>query len=255
MNIAITGDKGFVGSRLKKDLEREGFCISVFNEKKYDFFNVDSLKKFVSNKDVIIHLAAVNRGTNKEIIAGNVCLTYNLLRAVKKFKSKAKIIYSSSIQAEIDSVYGLSKRLAEIILKDFSEELQIPVTIFRITNIFGERCRPFYNSAVATFCYQAVHNKKLSIQSGSGNKEIQLIYVEEVIKNIIKEIKTRRKNLFFLKYIASDNKITVEKLAQLINSFKKINLKKKNQTFHSNFYKDLYNTYNWYAKHPNWPCN
>ena len=146
MKIAVTGDKGFIGSHLKEYLKKEGFRVFGFDKKKYNFENIASLKNFVSDKDIVIHLAAVNRGTNKEIITGNICLTYNLLSAMKKFKSKAKIIYSSSIQAETNSIYGISKRLTEVILTDFSRELQIPVIIFRITNIFGEKCKPFYHS-------------------------------------------------------------------------------------------------------------
>ncbi|MBU1704257.1 MAG: NAD-dependent epimerase/dehydratase family protein, partial [Nanoarchaeota archaeon] len=163
MNIAVTGAEGFIGTHLVNLLKKKGLNIFCFDESKHSLFDPASLKEFVSNKDVIIHLAAVNRDKDTGIIAGSVCTTYNLILAMKRAKSEAKLIFASSIQAETESVYGLSKRLAEIMLKDLSEELKKPVTVLRMTNVFGEGCRPFYNSVVATFCHQVAHSEEISI--------------------------------------------------------------------------------------------
>jgi UDP-2-acetamido-2,6-beta-L-arabino-hexul-4-ose reductase len=191
------------------------------------------LRKFVVNNQVIIHTAAVNRGSDSDIIAGSVAATYNLVSAMTKFKSRAKLIFLSSIQAETETIYGLSKRLTEIMLKSFSDRHKIPVTIFRLTNVFGENCRPFYNSVAATFCYQAVNNQQFDIHRESRNKKLTLIYLGDVCRFIEKEIYSRRKTLFFFKRISSRNKITVANLAKLIESFKKLkNPKKLKLKFH-----------------------
>lgn len=248
MNIAITGDKGFIGTHLKRALKKEEFKIFPF---KGDFFNINSLNKFVQGKDVIIHLAAINRGPNSAIITGNIGLTCNLVTALQKSSSESKMIYSSSIQANTDCLYGQAKRLTEVLLESYSQEFQVPVTVFRITNVFGEQGKPFYNSVVATFCYQATHNQRLIINK--KNQKLCLIYVQDVVKHIKEEIKMQNKKLFSIKPLISPAKtITIGKLAQTIESFKKINSSLKEKPSEGTFYKNLYNTYLWYYNHPQW---
>ncbi len=203
-----------------------------------DVLKPDSLKKFAKGKDVIIHAAAVNRGTDTNVIAGTVSAVYNLISAAEKLKTKPKIIYLSSIQAETETIYGLSKKLAEIMLKDFSARANAPVSIFRLTNVFGEGCDPFYNSAVATFCHQVAKGEKLTVHPQSKKKKLNLVYVEDVANLVAKEVFTKQKKKFYFKRVIFKNEINVEELAKLIESFKfgKRELKSK-------FYRDLYKTY------------
>lgn len=241
MKIGITGSKGFIGKHLTSALkEKRNIKLSFFDRPENDLLNpnINALKKFVSDNDVIIHTAAINRGTDIEIVAGSVVGTYNLISVMEKSKSRAKLIFLSSIQAETDTVYGQSKKLVEIMLKDFSRRTKAPVSIFRLTNVFGEGARIFYNTVVSNFCHQAIQGQKLTIHPASRNKKLNLIYVEDVVAEIIQEIKKRRKKLLYFKKIGSKNLISVSDLAKLIESFK--NLKNKQK---SKFHKDLYKTY------------
>lgn len=244
MRIGIIGSRGFIGKHLVKLLkDKKNLKLSYCSLPDCNLLNPDSLKKFVKNKDVIIHLAAVNRGTDTEVIAGTVVTTYNLISVMGKYKSKAKLIFLSSVQAETNTIYGQSKKLAEIMLEDFSQQTKTPVTVFRITNVFGEGCRPFYNSVVATFCYQTVNGQKLTIKN--RNKQINFIYVEDLINLITKEVSTKRKKLFYFKRVVSNNKISIAELAKLIKSFKNL---KDRKVLKSKFYKNLYKTYLSYEK-------
>lgn len=241
MKIGITGSKGFIGKHLTSALEeKRNIKLSFFDRPENDLLNsnMKALKKFVLDNDVIIHTAAINRGTDTEIIAGSVVGTYNLISAMEKYKSRAKLIFLSSIQAETGTIYGQSKKLAEIMLEDFSNRTKTPISVFCLTNVFGEGCKPFYNSVVATFCYQTANGKELTINRESKDKKINLIYVGDVVKDIVKEILIRRKNQFYFKKIDSKNEISVGDLANLIESFKKNKFQAKNK-----FYKDLYKTY------------
>jgi len=244
MKIGITGSGGFIGKHLIKILkDKENVQLYYFDLPKYDLLKPASLKEFVSDKDIIVHTAAINRGSDAEIISGSVIATYNLISAISKLKIKPKLIFSSSTQAETDTVYGLSKKLTEVMLESFSEDYKIPISIFRVTNVFGENCKPFYNSVVATFCHQIVNNKKLIINN--KRRKISFIYVKDLVRIISKEIFTRRKKLFYFKRVNSNNIITVEKLANLISSFRNI---KDSKGLKSKFNKDLYNTYLSYSK-------
>ncbi len=166
MRIGITGSRGFIGKRVAEALKKtKGTNLSFFDKPENDLLNPEPavLRKFVEDNDVVVHAAAVNRGRDDEIISGSVVATYNLISSAAKAKKPPKLIFLSSIQAETETVYGLSKKLTETMLKSFSGQHKIPVTVFRLTNVFGESCRPFYNSVVATFCHQAASNHKLSV--------------------------------------------------------------------------------------------
>lgn len=241
IKIGITGSDGFIGKYLADVLKRrKNIKLSYFDLPKNDLFNLASVERFVAGQDVIIHAAAVNRGKNFEIIAGSVAATYNLISAVKKSKTnkKTKVIFLSSTQSETDTIYGLSKKLAEIMLQDFSQEHRWPISILRLTNVFGEGCRPFYNSVVATFCFQVARGKNPVISN--SQKKISLIYIKDVADIVLKEIFARRKTPFYFKRVDLNNKITVGNLAKLIKSFR---LLKGPQKLKRRFYKDIYNTY------------
>lgn len=238
LKIGITGSKGFVGSHIVAVLKNLGVKLSFFDLPKDNLLKQGkNLENFVKDKDAIIHAAAVNRGTDTEVVSGSVVAVYNLISVMEKVKSRAKIIFLSSIQAETETLYGKSKRLAEIMLEDFSNRKKISATVFRLTNVFGEGCGPFYNSVVATFCHQIANGKELTVNPESRNKKLNLIYVGDVAKIIADEAFIRRKPLFYLKKVESKNEISVGDLAELIKNFKnKPKLKNK-------FEKDLYKTY------------
>ncbi|MEK7635662.1 MAG: NAD-dependent epimerase/dehydratase family protein [Patescibacteria group bacterium] len=245
LKIGITGSQGFIGGHIAVVLKNQGVKLSFFDLPKNDLLKPGkNLENFIKDKDAIFHTAAVNRGTDTEIIVGSVVSTYNLISAIEKLKKRPKLIFLSSIQAETETLYGKSKRLAEIMLEDFSKKNKIPVVIFRLTNVFGEGCKPFYNSVVATFCYQAANGKELTVNPESRNKKINLIYVKNVASEIVKEISCRRNNNFYLKNINSKNEISIGDLAKLIQSFKnQQKLKSLLAGKQGKFYKDLYKTY------------
>lgn len=239
MKVGITGSKGFIGRSLVEFLKQEKnaelfYCdlpeCDLIN------FNPAVLKNFVFGKDAIIHAAAVNRGSETEVVAGTVVATYNLISALKKSGSRAKLIFLSSVQAETDSVYGQSKRLAEIILEDFSRENKSPVSVFRLPNVFGEGCRPFYNSVVATFCHQAAKNQQLTVKN--GNRKINFVYIKDAVRIIVDEIFQKRKKMFFFKKIAFQKQLSVSELAKLVKSFKTLKDPRRLKTkFHQNLFR------------------
>jgi len=244
LTIGITGSKGFIGSHLKKTALEKGWEVLTFDKPENNLLrpDVSKFKKFVSKSDIIIHTAAINRGTDIEIISGSLVTTFNLVSEIKKSKNNPKLIYLSSVKAENNSVYGLSKRLTETMLEDFSKNTKNPVTIFRVTNVFGEGCKPFYNSVIATFCHQTAKDQKLKVNKDP--KKISFIYIKDLVNLIIKESLSQRKKLFCFKEVKTKDKISVPELAKLIKSFKNI---KSPDSIKSDFHKKIYKTYLYYA--------
>jgi UDP-2-acetamido-2,6-beta-L-arabino-hexul-4-ose reductase len=145
------------------------------------------LKKFVAEADVIFHLAGVNRPEKTEDFeTGNAGFTQTLVHLLEQNGRKPHVIVSSSIQATLDNPYGQSKRHGEMILENWAKQNNAPLSIFRLTNLFGKWCRPNYNSVTATFCYNIAND--LPIQISDPNYAVKLAYVDDVVAAFLAEM-------------------------------------------------------------------
>ena len=213
--IGITGVNGFVGQHLFNTLlHNKNISLIPFQR---NFFDDESkMDDFVQNCDVIVHLAGLNRSHDEEIIFNvNVNLTKTLISSLNRTKSKPHIIFASSIQENMNNVYGKSKKTARLNLKDWS---LLNKSIFNgliIPNVFGAFGAQFYNSFISTFAYQLINNQIPEINNDS---EVNLIYVDELIKDIIDIINHPVSNDFQL--IKHTNTKRVSEVLELLKSFK-----------------------------------
>lgn len=183
--ILITGSNGFIGKNLICKLKEIGFVnILLFNRKD----NFEILKNLIEQSDYIIHLAGENRpNKNIDFKIGNIDLTRKIANYVEEINRNHKkhipIIYSSTVQVEVDNAYGKSKLEAEKILKKLCEETNNPVFAIRIPGVFGKWCKPNYNSVIATFCHNISRN--LPIFISDPERILNLIYIDDLIVEII----------------------------------------------------------------------
>ena len=239
MKILVTGANGFIGKNLCLELKNKGFEVLPFDLDKTE----EDLKDFLGVADYIIHLAGINRPMSKEeFYNGNANFTFRLIEFLKASDRIVPIIFSSSTQAELDNDYGKSKRMAEDYLFSFMEETGNPVTIYRLTNVFGKWCKPNYNSVVATFCYNIANN--LPIEIRDENYDVRLVYVDDVVKEFIKRINeplvASNKDILEVYPIEV---ISLGKLANMIRDFKKIRETFYAPRFESDFNRKLYATF------------
>jgi len=182
IRVGITGQAGFIGTHLFNylNLQKTEIRTIPFQD---DFFNSDKeLAYFVSQCDTIVHLAAMNRHQDQNVIyQKNIELVNKLLHAVKTGNTKPHILFSSSTQETLDNLYGKSKREGRLIFERFANETGIPFTGLVIPNVFGPFCSPFYNSGIATFCYQLTHEQIPQIHV---DNIVKLIYIHDLVKTI-----------------------------------------------------------------------
>jgi UDP-2-acetamido-2,6-beta-L-arabino-hexul-4-ose reductase len=185
--IGITGQNGFLGYHLYQTLNliKDEFQLNNFDR---SFFEDDaSLDEFVSQCDVIVHLAALNRHDDPEVIYNmNTGLVKKLVASLERTQSKAHVIISSSTQEERDNLYGKSKKEGRLMLADWAYRDGGRFTGMVIPNVYGPFGHPYYNSVVATFCYQISHNETPKIEVDG---QLKLIYVGELVEEIIKAIR------------------------------------------------------------------
>jgi len=215
MRVLITGANGFVGKNVSVRLtEREDVEVVSFTRD----HAIDELPKLINGVDFVFHLAGVNRPDNdKEFKLGNTDLTTALCVAIEASGRTIPVIYSSSIQAELGNPYGESKLAAEQALLDFSERAGNPVYISRLPNVFGKWCKPNYNSAVATFCYNIAHD--LPVQINDPSAVIRLVYVDDVVNRFISIMEGAITKEAYCD-VDPIYEITVGDLVEKINTFK-----------------------------------
>ncbi len=185
MKIGVTGAEGFLGKALLRQLKlNEAFDVDVCLREYWH--SEQQLESWVSGLDVLVHLAGKNRSSEpQEIYDVNIGLTTQLIQALEKSSSKAKVIFSSSIQEERDNIYGQSKKEARMLWQDWADRNDTYFVGLLIPNLFGPFGQPFYNSVVATFCHQISNGESPSIQVDAI---LPLIYVDDCVRHIIQWI-------------------------------------------------------------------
>jgi UDP-2-acetamido-2,6-beta-L-arabino-hexul-4-ose reductase len=183
IKVGITGESGFIGYHLYQTLGLYSTKFELINFKREYFNNIDKLKNFVESCDVIVHLASIIRHKDSNLIeTNNVELVNRLLNACDLVKSKPKLFFASSTQEDLNTPYGISKKMASDIFKDWSNKNKSVTKALIIPNVFGPFCKPFHNSVIATFCHQLVNNQDPKIEI---DKELDLIFVNDLSEKII----------------------------------------------------------------------
>lgn len=214
MRVVITGADGFIARNLRvrlKELKFEDVACIVRNSTHAEL--VDAL----TGADVVVHLAGVNRPKDAvEFEQGNVGFTRQLCDILASSSTRASVIFSSSTQAALDNPYGRSKRGAEEVLQRYSQESGAPVFIFRLPNVFGKWARPFYNSVVATFCYQAANGLPFTINDPKA--PLRLIHVDDVVAAFLAKIEHKDSQGGFVEAEPVYD-TTVGELAEILQTF------------------------------------
>jgi UDP-2-acetamido-2,6-beta-L-arabino-hexul-4-ose reductase len=250
MNILITGAKGFIGKNLIAELNniKEGKAkgYNLTSDLNLFAYDIDTdpalLNDYCNEADFVFHLAGVNRPKDQsEFMEGNFGFTSVLLDTLKKQGNNCPVMLSSSIQAELDNPYGISKKAGEDLLFDYGRETGAEVLIYRFPNVFGKWCRPNYNSAVATFCHNIAHD--LPIQVNDRNAQMTLVYIDDVVKELISALEGKPNRVDKFCKVPVEHRIALGEIVDLIYSFKESRKDLQMPDLSDAFTKKLYSTY------------
>ncbi|MGV3684505.1 MAG: NAD-dependent epimerase/dehydratase family protein [Daejeonella sp.] len=246
MKVGITGQDGFVGNHLFQSL---GLFQDEFERVHFDKSYFDHAKKlegFLKKCDVIVHLAAINRHSNSDVIYdANVEMITKMVAALERIKTTPHIIFSSSIQEEGDSAYGKAKKKGRELFIDWAERSNGKFSGMIIPNVFGPFGKPFYNSFIATFCYQLTHNAECRIDSDGT---VRLIYVSELVELLIEEIRQATSN--HLKKVMHTSEQPVSEVLKLLQGYKKLYFDEGIiPELRDRFQVNLFNTFRSYIDH------
>ena len=269
MKILVTGAHGFVGRNLVSQLRniRDGKARNyALSGKDLEIFEYDVdtapslLDDYCRQADFVFNLAGVNRPKDtSEFMKGNFGFASTLLETLKKHGNRCPVMLASSIQATLvgryaASDYGRSKLAGEELFFTYSRETGAKVLVYRFPNLYGKWCRPNYNSAVATFCYNTAHD--LPLQVNDPATRLELLYIDDLVEEMLAALEGKEHRCEFDgvetilqedgRYCAAPvtHKVTLGEIVELLHAFSRqpATLVMPEIPPHS-FAKKLYSTY------------
>ncbi len=245
LRLGITGASGFLGWHLRAFLHpRQDVHVHIADRS--TFADPAQLRSFVSNVDAIAHIAGTNRGSDAEIHDGNVLPVRQLIQAMEDQKVRPHVLFANSIQHARNTAYALSKRSAAGHLAEWSLQSGSPYTNFILPHLFGEAGKPYYNSAVTTFCHQVANDEEPKIIIDA---ELELIHAQRVAEKLMSAIEKNE---------TGDVRIigTVLRVTEALACIRQIAAKYAAQIIPSlatDFELDLFNTYRSYLFPKHYP--
>lgn len=227
MNILITGAGGFIGRNLLCALEsiRDGKDRMHPEMEVGEIFRCtrettdEALRDFCEKADFVFHLAGVNRPKEEaEFMEGNRDLALRLLSMLEDAGNRCPVMLSSSIQAERDNPYGVSKRAGEQALRDHGARTGAKTLVYRFPNVFGKWCRPNYNSAVATFCHNRANDLPITVNDRSTR--LTLVYIDDVVQELIAALGGDEHREGDFCFVPVTHSVTLGEIVDLIEAFR-----------------------------------
>lgn len=184
MKILITGHKGYIGSRLYGKLINLGHDV-VGIDLKDNKSIIDCLPD--ENYDYVFHLAAFpsvqfSVENPSYTMKNNVLSSSVLLEWCVKNNVKRLIFSSSAAAANIESPYGLQKRITEMECELFSKLYDLDTVCLRYYNVYSEDQEfngPY--STVINHWMNSIQNNQPLFLDGDGEQTRDFIHLDDVI--------------------------------------------------------------------------
>jgi len=201
MKTLITGANGYIGKSLIQFMTEQNIQIVPATRKDFDYTDIDSIRCFFNNMSItkVIHLASVMDNQNTQgLFEINVLGLYNLLTVCCENKithftfasgnnvygTKKDLPYEELDICEPDAknLYGISKYVGELIIKEFCSNHKINYANVRIADIYGPQQK--HGNLLKAIVGNAEEGKSLSLY-GKGIRTRDYIYISDVVQGLM----------------------------------------------------------------------
>ena len=243
MRTLVTGGAGFVGTNLVKRLLQDGHdVVSIDNYStgkkenhqegcNYWNFDLSDRRNAVLERDeydVIFHLAALPRivPSFKDPVAtftSGPVATINVLDRAKK--NKIPVIYAGSSSCSGDvyaNPYTFSKWQNEELCNLYSKLFDVPTTICRFYNVYGEyqTNEGAYCNVLGIFERKYKKGKPLTI-TGDGEQRRDFTYVGDIVDGLIKASQYKSDSLSEEFEFGNGKNYSINELAEAFGDYPK----------------------------------
>lgn len=261
--IGVTGDQGFIGSKVRKALEDKGYKVLGFDKVMGDdLLEIEQVDRFVRSVDIVFHIAAQadltqmteDPDSGRLGVFANVEATHNVAYLCATYKKW--LIYASTVcvygnlpeeahPAHEDKalpnpseLYACSKYAAEWIVRGYGLNYDMPWTIQRYATIYGPGMRKALGMYV--FFDQAMHGDPITVH-GDGHQDRTLTHVDDLVRGIIAPLDhpAEAQNQIF--NLTTNEPISANRMAADITDLTKTTShtlhvqQRNNQTIHEDF--------------------
>ena len=238
MKVLVTGDKGFIGKNLVDRLKSQDIEVIGYDKEN----SYKELEEAIECVDFIFHLAGEVKPKcdDKTFEANNLGLTQVLVDLLERYKKNTPILMTSTIHAIAPkNAYGATKRDAEKLLLKYSEKNNSLIYIYRLPHVFGEGCKPNYNSVLTTW----IHNSLNDLEIVVYDRKIKMsyVYVQDVVQEFVERLNLEDSEVYY--EISKVYPTTLGEVVDFIMEFK-ANNKIVNEK--DEFRSKLLKTYNYY---------
>ena len=213
--VFVTGACGFLGKHLVEALQQRGASVfalvkpyhaTTFLEERgipfvcAELFSRQDYEDFLPAGCSVLHcysLSPAAYASSEEYSRQNVLATQVLLDVCRRKKIK-KFVYISSLsvigphaqgplamteetQPHPDNAYGQSKFAAERLVSTFYHELHIPVSILRLSTLYG----PYAHTNSVTFKLFKLARKPFQFVVGGGRQPYELNYIKNIVPGVL----------------------------------------------------------------------
>ena len=200
MRVLVTGHTGFIGSNMYNFLENISSVepIGYSSSTGQDIFDLNQLKKYVKDCDVVYHFAAYAKPGESithpvKAIETNIKGCLNILEACREYN--VPLVYPSSCEIYGNSKgiireespinptnpYAASKTAADRICFSYHVSYDLDVKLVRLFNPYGPHQQ--LNKIIPSFYFQLVENKPLTV-FGKGEDTRDYVFVEDIVRGL-----------------------------------------------------------------------
>ena len=212
MQALVTGGAGFVGTNLIKRLLKDGYEVASLDNYSTGFrenqladctyITLDITERFdnwIEKFDVIFHMAALPRigpsfENPTEVVDVNVKGTANVLEYARKTKTPVIYAGSSSFWGGVyKNPYTFSKWQGEELCKMYEQIYELPVTICRFYNVYGDYMpiEGSYRTVLPIFLEQYKNDEPLTI-TGDGKQRRDFTHVDDIVDAMMKVVQLNK---------------------------------------------------------------